>query len=175
VSTKPRNAIHTAKNRLEDAQPCTQKVQSGQRGPAQSVEKLWRDAEIYRLHVAGKSNAEISTILGVHRNKVSAVIKAGGPPAPSNPLVSIESLDQKLFRNLAAGMDSADLDEKRFWTKLYADNRGIPGAEKPQNGGGNNYFGYSVEELAKLEELRDAKLANGLSKHKGAVVVEQKD
>lgn len=93
MATQKRKPIQCAKDCTQDATDCTKEGRHGDR--SQNIDKKWRDHEIYRLHVAGKSNAEISKLVGCHRNTVANGIKLGRvPPEPEqvNRLVVLDKL-----------------------------------------------------------------------------------
>lgn len=112
---------------------CTKIVRADQT----RAEKLWRRREIWRLHIGGMKNTQIAELLGLHRNVISRSLNEGEPPV-HNPVVEIEELDAKLFRNLVEGLDSDDPVERERWTRLYLERRGVPGAPLSADSAGVN-------------------------------------
>lgn len=152
ADTKPKSTVKAPKNRLPE--PCTKTVQT--RSKSDHADHKWLDAEIYRLHITGKSNNDIAETLGCHRNKVSAVVRSYTPPTTAEVLADFVRLDTKAIKNLDAALDSADPAMKWDATKFYLTRRSILG--EPEDKG-------TTVNVTVIQQERESKLATGLQRY----------
>jgi DNA-binding CsgD family transcriptional regulator len=132
-------------------------------GTVKILTRKERNAQIYQLHLSGKTHVEISEATGLHRNTVSAAIRDMEIGTRATDTTDrLQVLDGLTFgtieikiraENAAVKLDpKAEIPE----TRIYAERRRIFGEATP---------GPNVQiNVGNLEEKREANLANALGK-----------
>jgi transposase len=148
---------------MADRKTRTRKVQQRRSGgrkvaPTSSVHiqtRKERNAQIYQLHLSGKSNQEISDATGLHRNTITAAIRDMDVTTTPDYNETYLKFDKKSLEIQWEGMNCDDPQRRDFWAARWQDKRRLGGeAVQP---------GVTVN-IQHLEEKREANLANALGK-----------